>query len=190
MGIAAWNQSFHNVSISFASEQLFPLGQSSISCKSHGSTRDSASKGEHEVHHWELSLQSLLVLSVSSINSPYSTSFLTSFILELPISFAINWKPLKPLLRLHLCSFLFLNIYIFTRLHWVLVATWEIFSWGMRDLIPWPGIEPHPTVFGVLATGPSGKSYFCFLLSLLCSRTPDVSFQGINGHILYHVIPS
>ena len=51
MGIAAWNQSFHNVSISFASEQLFPLGQSSISCKSHGSTQDSASKGEHEVHH-------------------------------------------------------------------------------------------------------------------------------------------
>lgn len=48
MGKAMWNPSFHNISISFASEQLFRLGQSSIRCKNQLSTQD---KGEHEVHH-------------------------------------------------------------------------------------------------------------------------------------------
>ena len=42
----------------------------------------------------------------------------------------------------------------------VLVAAYGIFSCGIWDLVPWPGIEPRPPALGrgVLATGPPGKS--------------------------------
>ena len=62
--------------------------------------------------------------------------------------------------------FLFLKkkIYLFIWLHRVLVAACGIFSWGMRDPVPWPGIEPGPLHWerGVLATGPPGKSLAYF----------------------------
>ena len=38
--------------------------------------------------------------------------------------------------------FIFFYIYLFTWLHWVLVAACRIFSCGMWDLVPWPGIKP------------------------------------------------
>ena len=44
----------------------------------------------------------------------------------------------------------------------VLVVAWRIFSCGMWDLAPLPGVEPGPLHWKcrVLATGPSGKSLF------------------------------
>ena len=45
-------------------------------------------------------------------------------------------------------------------LHQVLIVAHGIFSWGMWDLVPWPGMEPGPAALGagVLATGPPGKA--------------------------------
>ena len=37
---------------------------------------------------------------------------------------------------------------IFVWLCWVLVVVCEIFSCGMWDLVPWPGIEPRPPALG------------------------------------------
>ena len=53
----------------------------------------------------------------------------------------------SPLLLSHLLK----KFYSFTWLYWVLVAACRIFScsmltlsWGMWDLVPWPGITPRP----------------------------------------------
>ena len=54
----------------------------------------------------------------------------------------------------------FLFFYFFFGLCWVLPAACGIFSCGMSDLIPQPGIKPGPMHWecGVLTTGLSGKS--------------------------------
>ena len=59
----------------------------------------------------------------------------------------------SPLLLRH---FLKKKIYVFTWLFWVLVAACRIFShsmltlsWGMWDLVPWPGITPRPPALGL-----------------------------------------
>ena len=44
--------------------------------------------------------------------------------------------------------FFFLNIYLFIWLLLVLVVACGIFSCGMWDLVPWPGIEPGPPALG------------------------------------------
>ena len=44
--------------------------------------------------------------------------------------------------------YLFFLIYLFIWLHWVLVAACRIFSCGMWDLAPWPGIKPRPLALG------------------------------------------
>ena len=38
--------------------------------------------------------------------------------------------------------------YLFIWLHWVLLVAHGIFSRGMWDLVPWPGIEPRPSALG------------------------------------------
>ena len=55
------------------------------------------------------------------------------------------------------------------------IQTCKIFSCGMQDLVPQPGIEPGPPQWerGVLAAGPPGKSPLlylkaCFLPSFCC----------------------
>ena len=45
--------------------------------------------------------------------------------------------------------FFFFNIYLFIWLLRVLFAACGISSWGMRDLVPWPEIEPGPPALGV-----------------------------------------
>ena len=42
----------------------------------------------------------------------------------------------------------FLKNYLFVWLLWVLVVVRGIFSCGMWDLVPWPGIEPEPLALG------------------------------------------
>ena len=42
--------------------------------------------------------------------------------------------------------FFFFNIYIW--LCWVLVLAFGIFSCCMRNVVPWPGIEPRPPALG------------------------------------------
>ena len=44
---------------------------------------------------------------------------------------------------------LFFYIYVLIWLYWVLVVTCRIFSCGMWDLVPWPGIEPCPLALRV-----------------------------------------
>ena len=43
--------------------------------------------------------------------------------------------------------FLKIFIYLFIWLHWVLVAACNL-QCSMRDLVPWPGIEPRPPALG------------------------------------------
>ena len=43
---------------------------------------------------------------------------------------------------------LFKNFYLFIWLCWVLVVACGIFSWGMWNLIPWPGIKSGPPALG------------------------------------------
>ena len=52
------------------------------------------------------------------------------------------------------------NIYLCIWLCWVLVVEHGIFSCGIWDLVPWPGIKPSSPVLehSVLTTGPPGKS--------------------------------
>ena len=45
-------------------------------------------------------------------------------------------------------NFFLIFIYLFILLHWVLVAARGIFSCGMQDLVPWPGIEPGSPALG------------------------------------------
>ena len=40
------------------------------------------------------------------------------------------------------------NIYLFIWLHWVLIVAHGIFSCGMWDLVPWPGIELRSPALG------------------------------------------
>jgi len=67
--------------------------------------------------------------------------------------------------------------YVFTWLHQILVTTCGIFdlSWGLRNVVPWPGIEPSPLHWEhvVLATGPPGKSPVC----ICWSQTSKVSLR-------------
>ena len=53
------------------------------------------------------------------------------------------------------------SIYLFTWLCCVLVVVSGILSCGMRDVVPWPGIEPRPPALGAwsLTTGPPGRSW-------------------------------
>ena len=50
----------------------------------------------------------------------------------------------------------------------VLLAAYRIFSCGIWDLVPWPGVEPRPLHWElrVLATGPPGKFPDGFVLNL------------------------
>ena len=50
----------------------------------------------------------------------------------------------------------FSNIYLFGCTGSSLLARgifscgmWDLFSWGMRDLVPWPGMKPGPPALGV-----------------------------------------
>ena len=85
--------------------------------------------------------------------------------------------------------------YLFTWLHQVLVVCGiQALSWGMWNLVPWPGIEPGPLHWkqGVLAMGPPGKSLTSLLkwgnnTSLLANSslaenliTPNGSFMPIQ----------
>ena len=45
--------------------------------------------------------------------------------------------------------FLFQIFYLFILLHQLFVVAHGIFSCGMWDLVPWPGIEPRPPALGV-----------------------------------------
>ena len=58
-------------------------------------------------------------------------------------------------------STLFKSIYLFTWLCCVLVVVSGILSCGMRDVVPWPGIEPRPPALGAwrLTTRPPGRSW-------------------------------
>ena len=42
-----------------------------------------------------------------------------------------------------LLLFFKISVYLFIRLGWILVATYRL-SCSMRDLVPWPGMEPQP----------------------------------------------
>ena len=52
------------------------------------------------------------------------------------------------------------NIYLCIWLCWVLVVAHGIFSCGIWDLVPWPGIKPSSPVLehSVWASGPPGRS--------------------------------
>ena len=68
-----------------------------------------------------------------------------------------------------LCPFVKLKKYLFILLHQVLGATCGIFSCGMWDLVPWPGIEHRPPALGVwnLSHWITRGSQFCPKLSFL-----------------------
>ena len=78
--------------------------------------------------------------------------------------------------RIWFCSFFFFffwffNIYLFIYLHiWlyqVLVVARGIFSGGMWNLVPWPGIEPRPPALGAWSLSlctTREVPYFCFQL--------------------------
>ena len=63
---------------------------------------------------------------------------------------AQNWRWVIHRLNslLGLGSFFFLNIYLFIWLHQVLIVAHGIFSCGMWDLVPWPGIELRSPALG------------------------------------------
>ena len=62
-----------------------------------------------------------------------------SIVLYRSVSLPIKW----PNSSSYLLGF-FLFILSFVWLHWALVAAHGIFSCGMWDLVPWPGIKPGP----------------------------------------------
>ena len=57
-------------------------------------------------------------------------------------------SPSLTLLSLSLSFFFFLNIYLFIWLCQVLGEACRIFSYGIWDLVPRPGVEPRPHVLG------------------------------------------
>ena len=72
--------------------------------------------------------------------------------------------------------FFFFNIYLFIWLHRVSVAVGGLLScgmWtlscGMRDLVPWPGIEPGPPALGVWS-----------LIHCATREVPSVAFLRIS----------
>ena len=59
-----------------------------------------------------------------------------------------NWLIGPPCCQLSPWSWAFLKK-IFIYLHWILVVACRIFSCGMQDLVPWPGMEPKPPALEV-----------------------------------------
>ena len=54
--------------------------------------------------------------------------------------------------HLKIFSCFFLNLFIW--LHWLFVAAYEIFSYGIRDLVPWPRLESGPSTLGTESPSP------------------------------------
>ena len=74
----------------------------------------------------------------------------------------LGWGDLKVFLLSNIC------FYLFIWLCWVFVSASRIFSCGMQDLVPWPGIKPRPPAFGLYSLShwttrevPQGFSTWC-----------------------------
>ena len=94
--------------------------------------------------------------------------------------------------------FYFLYIYIYLSIFIYLAApnlsfyylTMLCLSCRMQDLVTWPGIEPSSLhwEWGVLATGPPGKSLFVYILKLLCFIFKKCNCIGVYGFIVVLVL--